>query len=779
MKKLITLFISILMIFTLLPGKPVEADGTVVTNIPITYDETMTRGSTKLSENQMILGIMECIEDHYPGEGVLIPEDGVYLVTKVSGRYNYVSGSNYTKLDKSKEYYFCVEVHLNPGYAYPQSGLPTVTLNGKPADDVDLYENVIYAYKKITVTDDDVILSVDLDPKQKKIQKGTDFQFHEYVNGTDLGASWSLSGKNSSGTKVENGKVTIAADESATTIRVTATSTLDPSKSATSTIYVTEEKLTIDSITVEPAEVSLSPGMEQKFEANVVGNDDHDVAWKLYDKNGYPQSGATYVNDYGLVVISEWEDETQLILRAMSAYHPGVYGEAVINIIPPQPVESVAVVYDASKVPLNTNVSGKDVYNALQTAIREDAGERAYVDAVWSGFSYRDGSKWVAVEDDDTKLDPSREYYIRFNIEEKAGYCFNTDNLPKVTVNGEPADYVEWFDQAEYGSVDAYKKVTLSSGGDPTPVTGEVVRLAGKDRYNTALSVGNELLEQMKKQNGAMYFDAIVLATGENFADALAGGYLAAKKGAPIVLTKPKVAQQIVNWINVRLRSGGMIYVLGGTGAVPEECLAGLDPSFKIERLTGKNRYETNLKILNAAGVTNEDILICTGENYADSLSASSTGRPMLLVNTKKNVLNEDQKAFLTAHSSNNFYIIGGTGAVSEDIEVQVAQIKAPKRLSGKGRYQTSVAIAEEFFDHPEYAVLAFAQNYPDGLSGGPLAYVLNAPILLTKGGSEGAARDYCSAQGVLNGFICGGTGVISDETAHIIFPGSGTIPVR
>jgi putative cell wall-binding protein len=283
----------------------------------------------------------------------------------------------------------------------------------------------------------------------------------------------------------------------------------------------------------------------------------------------------------------------------------------------------------------------------------------------------------------------------------------------------------------------------------------------------------------MKKQNGAMYFDAIVLATGENFADALAGGYLAAKKGAPIVLTKPKVAQQIVNWINVRLRSGGMIYVLGGTGAVPEECLAGLDPSFTIDRLSGKNRYETNLKILNAAGVTNEDILICTGENYADSLSASSTGRPMLLVNTKKNVLNEDQKAFLAAHSSNNFYIIGGTGAVSEDIEAQVAQIKAPKRLSGKGRYQTSVAIAEEFFDHPEYAVLAFAQNYPDGLSGGPLGYVLNAPILLTKGGSEGAARDYCSAQGVLNGFICGGTGVISDETAHIIFPGSGTIPVR
>ena len=77
---------------------------------------------------------------------------------------------------------------------------------------------------------------------------------------------------------------------------------------------------------------------------------------------------------------------------------------------------------------------------------------------------------------------------------------------------------------------------------------------------------------------------------------------------------------------------GGTIYILGGTGAVPEEWIEGFE-GYRMKRLSGSSRYTTNLEVLREAGIPEgSEILIATGENFADSLSASSTGKPILLV---------------------------------------------------------------------------------------------------------------------------------------------------
>ena len=57
------------------------------------------------------------------------------------------------------------------------------------------------------------------------------------------------------------------------------------------------------------------------------------------------------------------------------------------------------------------------------------------------------------------------------------------------------------------------------------------------------------------------------------------------------------------------------------------------------------------------------------------SLSASATGRPMLLVKGKGTSINDKQEAFLKEHADNDFYIIGGEGAVSKEIETSVSGI--------------------------------------------------------------------------------------------------------
>ncbi|MBQ1508238.1 MAG: cell wall-binding repeat-containing protein [Erysipelotrichaceae bacterium] len=310
------------------------------------------------------------------------------------------------------------------------------------------------------------------------------------------------------------------------------------------------------------------------------------------------------------------------------------------------------------------------------------------------------------------------------------------------------------------------------------PVTAEVIRLSGKDRYETSLKAADEL----KNILGVDKFDNVVLATGKNFADALGGGYLAAKKNAPILLTNDKNAPKINEYINANLKEGGTVYVLGGTAAVSDEALAGI--SGKTERLSGKTRYDTSLAILEAAGVGDEIILVATGRSSADSLSASGLGLPMLLVDGKKDSLNEKQRAFLEAHSSNIVYILGGSGAVSDSIQSEITSFDPNiSRISGATRYDTTVAIAQTFFWDPDKVILAAARDaeFPDGLCAGPLAYALKAPIVLTNDGKEGAAVAYAVSERIGSGYITGGSARISDDTAGKIFSlsPSDTIIVR
>ena len=164
-----------------------------------------------------------------------------------------------------------------------------------------------------------------------------------------------------------------------------------------------------------------------------------------------------------------------------------------------------------------------------------------------------------------------------------------------------------------------------------------------------------------------------------------------------------------------------------------------------------------------------QEILICTGNSFADSLSASAVGKPILLVGS---ALTEGQKAFLES-SASEFIIIGGTNTVGETVENQLSEYGGAERLSGETRYETSVMVAERFFTKPGAAVLAYAKNFPDGLCGGPLAYAMGAPMILTATGSEAAADAYASENGITSGIVLGGNGLISDGSCQKIFDGN------
>ena len=321
-----------------------------------------------------------------------------------------------------------------------------------------------------------------------------------------------------------------------------------------------------------------------------------------------------------------------------------------------------------------------------------------------------------------------------------------------------------------------YRKGVCSRCGaaDPdyvAPADNGVTRLFGDNRFTTAIKVADE----MKAVLGVEKFDAIIIASGTNFADALSGSYLAARMNAPILLGFNETYDRLAaDYIKANLAENGTVYILGGNAAVSgtmEEKLAGLN----VKRLAGANRFETNILILKEAGVDpKQPLLVCTGTNFADCLSASATGAPILLVWNESGKLMDCQKEFLAVNytgTDSTFRFIGGYSAVSFSMEKLFRGYGATDRISGDNRFETSAKLAEAYFaSNAQEAVLAYAWNYPDGLCGGPLAYAMQAPLILTMTGYEDAAIGYTSENVIEGGVVLGGDKLISDASIRAIF---------
>ena len=320
---------------------------------------------------------------------------------------------------------------------------------------------------------------------------------------------------------------------------------------------------------------------------------------------------------------------------------------------------------------------------------------------------------------------------------------------------------VEYDEEAWANIGDSFTGLTFVDVSLSAPAfESDVYRVSGKNRFDTSFAIADQLKEVL----GTEKFEAVVVAYSHNFPDALTGSYLASVKNAPILLVNDGAIADVQAYIAENLAEDGTVYILGGTAAVSEEFEAAVS-AFQVKRLKGSNRYGTNLAILEEAGVAaDQEILVCTGTNYADSLSASATGLPMLMVGAE---LTAEQKAFLEGRTG-NFTIIGGTGAVSEAVEAELQAYGTVERVKGASRYETSVAVAQRYFSEPSMVILAYAGNFPDGLCGGALASAMNVPMVLTASANTAAADAY--VEGITGGLVIGGTSLISDDAAREIF---------
>lgn len=306
------------------------------------------------------------------------------------------------------------------------------------------------------------------------------------------------------------------------------------------------------------------------------------------------------------------------------------------------------------------------------------------------------------------------------------------------------------------------------------PARKQSLRIFGANRFDTSL----EIAKQYRKENGNKLFSNVIIVSGMQFPDALSASYLASVKDAPIIVTSESesVMNNVAAFVKDNSEKKANVYIVGGSGAVSEKMVKKL-AGYNVKRVWGSNRFVTNLETIKEAGGTNDEIIIASGMNYPDALSASAVGKPILLVQGK--TLTEQQQDFLKANPKAKAVIVGGTGAVSSDIEQQVKKIVAKaERLAGGNRYETSKMVADRFFGkNAETVMLSYGLNFPDGLCGGPLAAKYGAPLLMADNKTTNYAANYAEsvgsdAQSIVSGAVTlGGNTLISDDSVNKIIP--------
>lgn len=300
-----------------------------------------------------------------------------------------------------------------------------------------------------------------------------------------------------------------------------------------------------------------------------------------------------------------------------------------------------------------------------------------------------------------------------------------------------------------------------------------IIRISGSDRYDTSCKAAYYL----QKLNGGKKFDAIILSTGSNYPDALGGSYLCKVTGAPLILVNNKTIPRAMECVSKVMNKNGTIYMLGGAGAVSRRIEnAFMQAGYQnIERIEGKSRYETNLELLKAADAfdkeknenINRNLIICSGANFADALSAGSTGHPIMVVGNK---LSSDQLAYIKERSYNRFFIMGGVKAVSKSIENALKGRGTVIRLEGGNRFDTSLKAVNKFFPvgKTKEAIVVSGENFPDGLSATPIAQKLGSPILLISNTHIAESYNYLKKNKVGKAIVFGGQNIIQDKTVGV-----------
>lgn len=296
-------------------------------------------------------------------------------------------------------------------------------------------------------------------------------------------------------------------------------------------------------------------------------------------------------------------------------------------------------------------------------------------------------------------------------------------------------------------------------------------RIGGANRYDTSIAVS--------KNGWNATSDYVVIASGEDFGDALSAAPLAKKYNAPILLVskdnldnQSDSASNLTNELS-RLKAK-KAFIIGGTGSVSSKVEDVIkNKGIEIERISGNDRYDTSVEIAKKVGANN-GVIIAKGDDFTDALSAApiAASKEMPIILVPKDKVNDTLQNYLKNNNISKTYVIGDKDIINDDV---VKQFPNTERITGNNEYERNINTINKFSKDLKYDTVYFAsrKGFADSLSGSALAALTASPIILVDENSEAKVKEYIDNKikdiGQVN--VLGGEGVVNTSLLEKILP--------
>jgi hypothetical protein len=222
-------------------------------------------------------------------------------------------------------------------------GLTTLTVRARSAQEgfTDVFGDAIVTPYDPT---DPTVLSIEVTPDSISVAWGATQQFTadvEVLNGAAETVAWSIvETEKAEGTVIsDTGLLTVAADETLTTLTVRATSTVEGFTGVYGEAIVTPYDPTapaVISISVSPDPVSVEKGATKQFTADVtvINGAAETVVWSIVETG---KAAGTTISTAGLLSVDAAETLSTLTVRATSdvAGFTSVHGDAAVTVEEP------------------------------------------------------------------------------------------------------------------------------------------------------------------------------------------------------------------------------------------------------------------------------------------------------------------------------------------------------------------------------------------------------------------------------------------------------------
>lgn len=195
-----------------------------------------------------------------------------------------------------------------------------------------------------------------------------------------------------------------------------------------------------------------------------------------------------------------------------------------------------------------------------------------------------------------------------------------------------------------------------------------VSRIAGKDRIETSAMIAQNVRDNTNSKKA-------IIINGYKEADALSVAGLATKETIPVLMSRDNnlnkvVKEKLNNW-NV-----DELIIIGGESSISDN-IKQIAKAKSKKRISGRDRYETAVKIAEQCYPESQTVLIANGENSIDALATGAITykekSPILLV--KENSVPNSVKNRIKNKNSKNILIFGGKSTISNAIENELKKL--------------------------------------------------------------------------------------------------------